>query len=220
MSPPRVLPLFLLAWPIWLAAASFDCHKAKSEDEVTVCRDARLSKQDDAMAEAYAQALKKGDKQTIEAEQKAWLKDRQACGTYKPCLEQAYALRIAQLQGVGVRWDVSDWHKAQGLWKMTPSWPQDVQTIRIQQVANQGFHFHLEGIHRDYTGEIEGFARITPRGAIFKNTAPENQDHDEGECQLTFVPLGVHAMEVKAEGCFAYGGTGMVFGGLFVQSGR
>jgi len=43
------------------AAASFDCRKAATKVEKLICRDPELSRQDEAMAAAYAEALKAWD---------------------------------------------------------------------------------------------------------------------------------------------------------------
>lgn len=57
-------------------AASFDCKKAKTEVEKIICAGAGLSKLDDEMANAYAEAKTKAGK-LVRSEQKQWLKDRE-----------------------------------------------------------------------------------------------------------------------------------------------
>jgi uncharacterized protein YecT (DUF1311 family) len=79
-------------------AASFDCEKASSEVEKTICSDDELSKLDETLNKVYLQALKRTDikEQTIES-QKQWLKKvRDACQD-ADCLKEAYENRIWEL---------------------------------------------------------------------------------------------------------------------------
>jgi uncharacterized protein len=89
---------FLLAFSGSVHAAGFDCAKAASKTEKTVCADAALSKLDDQLSRAYRQALQRGDEpKPLKTEQAAWLHDtRDACKT-RDCLRGAYEARIATL---------------------------------------------------------------------------------------------------------------------------
>lgn len=64
-----------------------DCAKAASLVETTICADAQLKWQDDAISRNYFAALKSsrtiGDKAShdlMQAEQRRWLSRREACG--------------------------------------------------------------------------------------------------------------------------------------------
>lgn len=66
-------------------AASFDCKKARSEDEKAVCASPELSRLDDDMAAAYKAALglMSGDNKRValfRKDQADWVKDRGAAG--------------------------------------------------------------------------------------------------------------------------------------------
>ncbi len=78
--------------------ASFDCYRASAEIEKAICDDANLSKLDDELANVYKRAAQdKSIRNTLLAQQRAWLKvvrNRQV-DTYD--LEEIYQDRIKQL---------------------------------------------------------------------------------------------------------------------------
>jgi len=74
-------------------AASFDCGKAGTKVEKLICANADLSKLDEALAVAYADALKSPDPANLKAEQKAWLKLRNTCAD-PTCVKRAYENRL------------------------------------------------------------------------------------------------------------------------------
>lgn len=75
-------------------ATSFDCRKASSYPEKTICADKELSVLDDALAKAYGQALPA--KSSLAGEQRLWLKQRNACSD-RDCLVSQYRGRLAEL---------------------------------------------------------------------------------------------------------------------------
>ncbi len=77
-------------------AASFDCAKAGTKLEKLICADKELSKLDEDLAAAYADALKSTDPAKLKAEQKAWLKVRNRCADVV-CIQAAYRQRIQML---------------------------------------------------------------------------------------------------------------------------
>ncbi len=77
-------------------AASFDCGKAGTKVERLICADAQLSKLDDQLAAAYADALKSTDPASLKAEQKTWLKGRNTCMD-AGCIKRAYESRLQTL---------------------------------------------------------------------------------------------------------------------------
>lgn len=94
-------------------AASFDCKKARSEEEKAVCASPELSKLDEDMAAAYKAtlALMAGDNKRIalfRKDQVDWVKERGRCGDTVPCLKDEYARRI--------RWLSNPAHQYAGEW--------------------------------------------------------------------------------------------------------
>jgi uncharacterized protein YecT (DUF1311 family) len=78
---------------------SFDCAKASTQVEKTICADAALSQLDAALSANYRSkaTFKLGKNQTrFIADQRAWLKQRNTCQT-ADCLRESYTLRIGQI---------------------------------------------------------------------------------------------------------------------------
>jgi uncharacterized protein len=102
--------LLLHLVPTIAHAASFDCKKARTQVEKTICADAELSQLDEELTSAYRDAMGKAvqsDKDTIRKEQADWLNNRnKVCGSIpgrgrtEPdgvCLKTAYEYRIWKL---------------------------------------------------------------------------------------------------------------------------
>jgi len=84
-----------------LYAASFNCKKAGTFIEHTICNDEKLSKLDEELAKAYKSAKKKTDKNALKKEQRKWLKTkRKSCQDVK-CLRRVYAERVDELNVYG-----------------------------------------------------------------------------------------------------------------------
>ena len=83
-------------------AASFDCARARQADEVTVCRNARLSEMDTEMGAlwyAYSRVpMLMGARGARQDEAAAFLARRRACGRNIACLTAAYRSRIVELR--------------------------------------------------------------------------------------------------------------------------
>jgi len=86
-----------------VTAASFDCHKAKTASEKTICGKPALTVLDQRMGQIYLRLLRdvgpSGAYDQFRAEQKWWLGVRDACGANAACLTRAYRNRIGQLNG-------------------------------------------------------------------------------------------------------------------------
>lgn len=86
-------------------AASFDCSRAATAVEHTICEDRTLSALDDEMALDYRAALKRTSgaaKSGIRSEQKTWLRQRNACASDASCIDTAYRVRIQRLGEGGI----------------------------------------------------------------------------------------------------------------------
>lgn len=78
-------------------AASFDCSKAATLVERTICTNDELSKLDDAMGEAFeSEVAQESRAQKLKTSQRAWVAIRNRC-TDATCLIQRYEERIAEL---------------------------------------------------------------------------------------------------------------------------
>ena len=98
--------LFALGSVAWLVftnahAASFDCKKAKTEAEKTICGNAVVSKLDQELAKAYREAVPNDfDKTQFQKDQKNWLKwrDFSTCGKEAACLDERYQNRLVEIR--------------------------------------------------------------------------------------------------------------------------
>ncbi|HET7561230.1 MAG TPA: lysozyme inhibitor LprI family protein [Rhodanobacteraceae bacterium] len=79
--------------------ASFDCAKASSVVEKTICDSRALATYDRSVAAAYRGRLLRTDKPraVIQKAQRRWLKTRDACGANAACLEQSMRQRVDDL---------------------------------------------------------------------------------------------------------------------------
>jgi uncharacterized protein len=89
-----------------LHAASFDCSKARTLPERTICSDPKLSAADDEMAALYKAALAGNARllltaQELKADQVAWLTLFQMRCKNAACLSASYRDRIRTLKNIG-----------------------------------------------------------------------------------------------------------------------
>jgi len=82
-------------------AASFNCAKAQTPDEKTICHNAKLSDLDTQMATLFGVRMKipmlMGSRGAAQDEQSQWLQSRHACGASTSCLTGSYQGRISVL---------------------------------------------------------------------------------------------------------------------------
>ena len=82
-------------------AASFDCAKAAKPDETAICDSTKLSDLDVEMATLYRVRMElpmlMGTRGAAQDQQRAFLTQREQCGSNVACIEAAYTNRIATL---------------------------------------------------------------------------------------------------------------------------
>lgn len=85
-------------------AASFDCEKPElAPDEKAICDNRALNDADVKMVTTFdllAGLLAMGARGTMQDEQSAWLKRRQACGSDAACIRTTYDERLKQLDDI------------------------------------------------------------------------------------------------------------------------
>ena len=95
------VPVLLLACATPVAAASFDCAKARAPDEKAICATRALNDADVKVATLYdvdGHLMAMGARGDLQEAQRDWLKRRQACKGDVKCLTKAYKDRLADLQ--------------------------------------------------------------------------------------------------------------------------
>jgi uncharacterized protein len=79
---------------------SFNCHNAKTPDEVLICQNRALSTMDEKLADLYSglrNHAKPWKQRVLEADQANWLRFRRNCGRDVKCIAHAYQDRVNQL---------------------------------------------------------------------------------------------------------------------------
>lgn len=112
MTRSRALPCVLLLSPLVLRAGAdegapaFDCAQPASKVAAAVCGDPSLVALDRKVEAAYGAARAKGvarTPETLEAEQRGFVQQRDACGGARDpraCLQVAYTFRLSELQAI------------------------------------------------------------------------------------------------------------------------
>jgi uncharacterized protein YecT (DUF1311 family) len=85
-----------------LAGPSFDCAKAKSEEETTICAHAELARLDKKLSQRFRKARASSrDPKTRAAlieKQRAFLEERAGCKSDVACLKQSYLHRLSDIR--------------------------------------------------------------------------------------------------------------------------
>jgi uncharacterized protein len=82
-------------------AASYDCARATSVDERTICANRGLNDRDVTMSVLYLLSRKMmamGGRGSLIDQQNMWLTERRRCGSKRTCLTAKYDRRIAELR--------------------------------------------------------------------------------------------------------------------------
>lgn len=97
----KIIPALILASLFCTStsyAAGFDCSKAKSPSEKTICGTTSLANLDEILVLSFNKALEaSADAKALKTAQLAWLKAREACASKVDCITEAYTTRISEL---------------------------------------------------------------------------------------------------------------------------
>ncbi|RQS64301.1 hypothetical protein DID96_28480 [Burkholderia sp. Bp8963] len=79
---------------------SFDCRRAKADDEIAICGDPGLAAMDRQLGQLYEAAMKTiADPQALKRSESDWVITRHMCNSDVECLRHAYGERIGQFMG-------------------------------------------------------------------------------------------------------------------------
>jgi uncharacterized protein YecT (DUF1311 family) len=192
--------------PVITHAAGFDCGKASSASEKTICADASLSKQDSELATRWKQVrARASDAATLQA-QREWIAQRNSCGSDVACLKQSYRQRLAALNGMTGNADAP---RFQQTWKLDSR--NDSVGSELVISGTRPLHFSLSGWNGGNSGELKGDAI---------QDALTHARYDKDGCTLDFFlragKLVVEEKEHGGDGCGA--GMGVVYGGHYVTA--
>lgn len=158
-----------------LHAASFDCAKASTAVEGSICANTTLSELDDQLSDAYKKARAvSSDLASLQKEQLAWIKNRNACGANVSCLTQSYKLRIETL-------------KISAMGKSSPSAqpnnPQSSGVNALAYVLNK--KWSLDNMSCALNGgAYQVYTRNAPMGYVFYSGGKPNISNNPQEYQF------------------------------------
>lgn len=92
-----------LSLPSTASAASFDCRRAATSTERTICANLGLNDRDVRMAQLYdivRHLVPMGSRGAIMDRQTVWIRERNRCGGNVSCIGQSYDRRIRELNRV------------------------------------------------------------------------------------------------------------------------
>lgn len=84
-------------------AMPIDCSKAATHNERTICADPFLLQTDarlDTLYEISQRFVAMSERSHLLDSQRAWVKEREACGTDKNCMHAAYARRASAFEAI------------------------------------------------------------------------------------------------------------------------
>jgi uncharacterized protein YecT (DUF1311 family) len=100
LAAPRVphiaAPEIAYVRPYWCSE-----QRQFKNDELAICGDPELSRMDAQLRDVFTaqqQKLSPSRQEALKAEQRNWLREREACGANVPCLNRLYVARIRRLQ--------------------------------------------------------------------------------------------------------------------------
>lgn len=206
----RLIFAALLALPLVTHAASFDCAKVTGAAEKTVCADPALSRLDDDLGKAFVQAMSAAaNNDSLRLSQRAWLKQRDACGGGKSCLERVYRQRLQRLQDTA-----SSRSSGDARWEQT--WQLDSANPSVNSqldITGKGptYRFSMSANNGGNMGQLDG--QITIKG----NRATYRGDADAPECRIDFVRVGQRlTLDQHDTNCGA--GNGVYYGGNYLPA--
>ncbi len=83
------------------SSPSFSCQASLNATERAICDSEELSRLDQDMVQIYLEIIDRGEEQSeLAADQKYWLKSRNACGRRTDCIKQHYLERTSQLKSL------------------------------------------------------------------------------------------------------------------------
>ncbi|MFA6957557.1 MAG: hypothetical protein WC538_16920 [Thermoanaerobaculia bacterium] len=181
-GPAAVAALLLVLATLSSRAASFDCAKAHSVVETTICASPRLSRLDDELARWYELTSSiTVDPKGLVTLQREWLRGtRDECGDDTECLEHAMLVRIERLR----------WSPESGV-KLFADQPPPSSIFGRYSETEPVCVYTGKGDEMECAGEAESYFDLTP--------GKGNRVHVRSE--LTF--FNGHMCDFEAEGEWA-----------------
>lgn len=197
------ISLILLASPAQAGEASFDCSRAATPVEKEICKDenAGLGLRDRVMAALHTAVKEQGGQSEILSRQKAWLRQRDACGPKPACLARRYDQRIAELAAAA-----GDDRRVTGTYGYSLSRDTDFGTAFVARMADGTLTGAISTVSGPtfHSCELE-FDGAGPQAASWVWTDTE-ESYGGGFCTVTLAP-GRDRLTISSENCSNYCGA-------------
>lgn len=169
MSALLVLLVLLSADAAASEQASFDCRKAASVSEKTICADAALSRLDFQLGRMWRTLLddfsESAQKPQMKADQKAWIARREKCGDDAKCMGKLYQERLSTLNGADPAHRFAGVYGVKGIGSIAVYPLGSLYLINIQTADPSAGNWTCQ-----VTGEAESSGddlKISVEGAVF-----------------------------------------------------
>ncbi|RON88719.1 hypothetical protein BK672_24835 [Pseudomonas fluorescens] len=198
------LLLTSLAFASVTHASSFDCSTANNKTEKAVCGDPQISLLDEKLGKLWHSTLASvPDAKALKADQRQWLKSRNACGDQTACLRREYLMRLSELEHATqpFSWDAT--------WQLIPPGTSTSATVITQRRDATHISIDITAAEGANSGDLDGVATLNDGKAVYS----------EDECTLLFTPInGVLDISLAGEGGYCSAGLGVYYTGRFVAS--
>jgi uncharacterized protein len=198
------LLLTSLAFASVTQASSFDCSTANNKTEKAVCGDPQISLLDEKLGKLWHSTLASvPDAKALKADQRQWLRSRNACGDQTACLRREYLMRLSELEHATqpFSWDAT--------WQLIPPGTSTSATVITQRRDATHISIDITAAEGANSGDLDGVATLNDGKAVYS----------EDECTLLFTPInGVLDISLAGEGGYCSAGLGVYYTGRFVAS--
>ncbi|WP_454566076.1 lysozyme inhibitor LprI family protein [Pseudomonas sp. AIG] len=204
ISLRHALALTAFAFASVTHASSFDCATANSKTEKAICGDSQISLLDEKLGKLWHSTLASvPDAKALKADQRQWLKSRNACGDQTTCLRREYLMRLTELEHSTqpFSWDAT--------WQLIPPGTSTSATVITQRRDGTHISIDITAAEGANSGDLDGIATLKDGKAVYS----------EDECTLVFTPInGVLDISVGDAGGYCSAGLGVYYTGRFVAS--
>lgn len=202
-----LLPVLLQATAV--QAASFDCSKASTKIEKTICSDTELSKLDGDLSEIYQSALQKELQiKTVRYDQKEWLKIRNGC-LDRDCIKEAYVSRIAQLT-LGNNLRITKGADSPVCVKVKNGYVLHIDfnlmhALRPDSTEHQSYEDGLARADIDNNGHLENVGRVREYRGAYESSFMATTD--DSKTSILATPLNKALQGIEANNLFVLNGV-------------
>jgi len=200
--------LSLLAFSQLLSAASFDCTKAVSRVEKSICSEPLLSELDTLLSRTYKKVLTHtSSRQAVKASQYKWLKIRNKCDD-DDCLKNEYLSRIIELahreKALTVTGSYTRYYEGKPAFHFS-----DIDIVELMHNT-----IYLHGVAIWIGDARKGIVHLGEIDGSFSKIEDQVFYHDEEGCKLT-IHFEKNALSIDSNDSAGCWGWNVTFDGYY-----